>query len=75
MSRIRAADPAARLRVFHAAAAAVWALLIIPTVLWLPNSILWVAFMSVYAIVIAHWSAYQASRAETRPGGDRKDQP
>lgn len=47
MPRFRDADGATRLRMFHATAAAVWALLIIPTVLWWPNSILWVAFMSV----------------------------
>lgn len=30
----------------------------------LATSVAWVVFMSLYAIVISHWSAYQASRAE-----------
>lgn len=42
----------------------VWALLAIPTLLWWRESILWVAFMSLYANVASHWAAYQASRAE-----------
>lgn len=42
----------------------VWSALTVPTVLVWRDSILWIALMSVYAIVVAHWSAYQASRAE-----------
>jgi hypothetical protein len=38
---------------------------IIPTVLFWKNSILWIALMSIYAVVVSHWGAYQASRAET----------
>lgn len=44
--------------------AGVWALLLIPTLLWWKESILWVAGMSLYANFIGHWSAMQASRAE-----------
>jgi hypothetical protein len=43
----------------------VWIILIIPTVLFWKNSILWIALMSIYAVVVSHWGAYQASRAET----------
>ena len=42
----------------------VWALLVIPTLLFWKSSILWVAAMSLYANFIGHWSAYQAARAE-----------
>ena len=49
----------------HLVLAAVWVLLIIPTLLWWSNSILWVAFMSLYANVAGHWSAYEASRKES----------
>ena len=52
------------LRRFHAAATVVWALLIIPTLLWWSESILWVALMSVYACVTGHFSSWQAARAE-----------
>lgn len=51
-------------RQFHAYATVVWATLVVPTLVWWRDSIPWVAFMSVYACVIGHWSSYQASRAE-----------
>jgi hypothetical protein len=47
----------------------VWGLLGIPTVLFWKQSILWVAFMSLYANVVGHWSAYQAARAEEASNG------
>lgn len=34
------------------------------TLLWLSDSVPWVAWMSVYAIVTGHWSGYQGARAE-----------
>jgi hypothetical protein len=54
---------------FHAVAAIIWALMGIPTILFWKESILWVAIMSIYAIVVSHWSAYQASRAEVEVNG------
>lgn len=51
---------------FHTTMAAIWAGLAIPTVLLWPDSILWVAFMSLYANFIGHWSAVQAARAEKK---------
>jgi hypothetical protein len=36
------------------------------TLLWLSNSVAFVAWMSLYAIVVAHWSGYQAAQAELR---------
>lgn len=53
-----------KLRCFHFAAMIVWALLAIPTVLLWPESILWVAFMSLYANFVGHFAAWQGSRAE-----------
>lgn len=49
---------------FHLAMTGTWALLAAPTVIWWRESILWVAFMSLYANMVGHWSAYQAARAE-----------
>lgn len=43
-----------RARKAHLAAAAVWTVLVIPTLLWWHDSILWVAFMSLYANVGVH---------------------
>lgn len=48
----------------HLGLTIVWAVLAVPTVIWWSESILWVALISVYANVAAHWSAYQGSRAE-----------
>ena len=55
---------AQHLRRIHLSLAGVWALLAVPTVLWWKESILWVALMSVYAVVVAHLAAYDAARAE-----------
>jgi hypothetical protein len=44
----------------------VWGALALPTVLFWRESILWVAFMSLYANMVGHWSAYQAARAEEK---------
>jgi hypothetical protein len=50
--------------VLHYCMAAVWALLVIPTLLFWSNSVLWVAAMSLYANFVGHLSAAKASRAE-----------
>jgi hypothetical protein len=42
--------------------AALWATLIVPTLLFWKNSILWVAFMSLYANIASHWAAAEADR-------------
>jgi Trk-type K+ transport system membrane component len=54
------------LRWFHLAAIFIWLALIPPTVLWWKNSIRWIGFMSIYALVMAHFTAYMASRTEKR---------
>lgn len=48
----------------HYSLSGVWALLLIPTLLWWSESVLWVATMSLYANIAAHLSAAKASRAE-----------
>jgi hypothetical protein len=40
----------------------VWILLILPTVLWWKESILWVALMSLYANIEASASAHEAQK-------------
>jgi hypothetical protein len=42
----------------------IWALLAIPTVLIWRESILWVAFMSLYANFVGHFSGWDGARAE-----------
>jgi hypothetical protein len=46
----------------------VWTALIFPTLFWWRSSILWVAFMSLYANIASHWAAMQAARAEEAIG-------
>jgi hypothetical protein len=59
-------DPAPRaLARFHLMMMFAWALLAIPTVLIWKQSILWVAFMSLYANFVGHFSGWDAARAET----------
>lgn len=43
-----------------------WIGLVVPTVLVWSKSILWIGFMSVYAIVVAHYTAWRALRGEVR---------
>lgn len=62
-----------RSRGFHLAMVLIWIALLVPTLAWWKDSILWVAAMSLYANVAAHWSAYQGARAENSPGGGGAD--
>jgi predicted tellurium resistance membrane protein TerC len=49
---------------FNAVATGVWIVLVIPTLLLWRESILWVAFMSLWANAVSHFAAWQAARAE-----------
>jgi hypothetical protein len=49
----------------HAALAALWVLLVIPTILWWSESILWVLMISCYANIVGHWSAFEAARDDS----------
>lgn len=55
---------------FHLTMVFVWAALLVPTLIWWKNSILWVCIMSDYALLAAHWSSYQGARAERANGND-----
>ncbi len=48
---------------YHAIMVVVWALLIIPTMLLWKESILWVAFMSLYANFASHFAGLDAAKA------------
>jgi len=60
-------------KVVHRCLAGVWLLLAIPTLLWWRESILWVAFMSLYANVASHWSAAQAAEADEHASAGHPD--
>lgn len=51
-------------RRLHASLTAAWFLLVIPTVLWWHDSVLWVGLISCYANAVGHFAAYQGTRAE-----------
>lgn len=51
---------------FHKWLTIIWILLIIPGILWWAESIPFLVFMSLWANIAGHWSAYQASRAELK---------
>lgn len=55
---------------FHAVATAVWAGLVVPTVLWWSSSIRWVGLMMVYTCVFTHLSNWHSARAEVKADGD-----
>jgi hypothetical protein len=57
---------------FHLGMMVIWALLVFPTLLLWPRSILWVAFMSLYANFVGHFSAYEAARAARLEEQERK---
>lgn len=39
-----------------------WFLLVVPTVVWWSESTLWIGIMSIYAIVVSHYTAYLAAK-------------
>lgn len=49
-----------------------WALLTLPTVLWWRESILWIALMSIYSIIVGHWGAFEAAKADERLRKERR---
>jgi hypothetical protein len=58
-------DPPPRFLVrFHFSMLIVWVLLVIPTGLIWRDSILWIGFMSIYAIIVSHFTGWDAARAE-----------
>lgn len=42
----------------------IWILLLIPTVLWWKDSVMWVAIMSIYNNVVGHWGSHKAGKSE-----------
>jgi hypothetical protein len=46
--------------------AIVWLIASVPICIFLANSVPFLVFISVYAVVTGHWAAWQASRVEVR---------
>jgi hypothetical protein len=47
-----------------------WVLLLVPTIFWWKDSILFIGMASVYANVVSHWTAWQAAKAEDAANED-----
>lgn len=56
--------PGVRGSLLHLISTGVWVVAIIPTVTIWRESILWIAFMSIWANVVSHATAYEAARAK-----------
>lgn len=48
----------------HAALGGAWLAASVPICVWLSTSVPFLVFISVYAVVVGHWSGWQAARAE-----------
>lgn len=60
---------AAALRRVHLWLMLAWLAASAPICLVLPGSVAFLVFVSVYAIVVGHWSSWQGARAEQAAGG------
>jgi hypothetical protein len=54
------------LRGFHGWATIIWFLASFPLAILFGSSVVFVTFLSLYAIVAGHWSSWQAARVEVR---------
>lgn len=54
------------LRAFHGWATLVWFLASFPLAVMYGSSVVFVTFLSLYAVVTGHWSSWQAARVEVR---------
>lgn len=49
-----------------------WILMIIPTIVWLHNSVLWVGLLSIYALVLTAGGAEKAAEAAQNTNKENK---
>ena len=53
-------------RKFHGWATVVWFVAAFPICVYLKDSVAFLVFVSVYAVVMGHWSTYQSCRVEEK---------
>lgn len=51
---------------FHASLAVFFILMIPPSALWFANSVPYLVALSIWALIAAHWAAFQASHGELK---------
>lgn len=61
---LRYCNSASGLRVIHGVLTVAWLASSVPILLFFRDSIPIILFISIYANVVGHWSAWQASRVE-----------
>lgn len=54
------------LRAFHGWATVIWFVVSFPLAYRFGSSVIFVTFLSLYAVVTGHWSAWQAARVEVK---------
>jgi hypothetical protein len=54
------------LRAFHGWATLVWFVVSLPLAIRFGSSVIFVTFLSLYAVVTGHWSSWQAARVEVK---------
>lgn len=59
------------MRAFHKWASIAWFVASFPACILLANSLPFVVFISLYAVVTGHWSSWQATRIEVK--ADERD--
>lgn len=58
------------MRRLHAICTVGWLITAVPSMIWWSHSVPYLVFLSVYAIVVSHWSAWQGAKAERAANGD-----
>jgi hypothetical protein len=48
----------------HTVLTVAWAVLVLPTLFWWRESVMWVALMSLWANIASHWAAREAAKAK-----------
>lgn len=54
------------IRKFNGWSAVIWFVAAFPICIWLASSVPFLVFVSVYAVVVSHWSTWQSARTEER---------
>ena len=58
------------LRKIHGWLTVIWLIASIPICIFLANSVPFLVFISVYAVVAGHWASWQAARTEEKENQD-----
>ncbi len=60
-------------RKLHGWLTIIWLIAAFPICIWLKDSVPFLVFVSVYAVVTGHWSSWQAARVEVKQDEQAKE--